>query len=250
MITARTGMTDVESRPAEAAEAQYERWHHWHVNWTAIWVGTLAAIAVALVIGLIGIAVGAHVLSPENRVVDLRQMHTGALIFSVCAAFFAFVVGGWVAVKIAGILRSEPAMLHGAVVWVVAVPLIMALSALGGAQMFGGWYAGLAGTPAWATGTGVPFERPDALGAGATESERAEYLRAMGDYRGRVRTWNEETPKAARNSALGALTALLLGLVGSVIGGWMGSGEPMSLTYHRTRNGRPQSSVAESGGRM
>ena len=36
-------------------------------------------------------------------------------------------------------------------------------------------------------------------------------------------------------AALGALTALLLGLVGSVIGGWMASGEPMTFTHYRTR---------------
>jgi uncharacterized membrane protein YeaQ/YmgE (transglycosylase-associated protein family) len=39
----------------------------------------------------------------------------------------------------------------------------------------------------------------------------------------------------ARNGALGALTALLVGLVGSVIGGWMASGEPMTFTHYRTR---------------
>jgi hypothetical protein len=32
-----------------------------------------------------------------------------------------------------------------------------------------------------------------------------------------------------------AVTALLLGLVGGVIGGWMASGEPMTFTYYRTR---------------
>ena len=36
----------------------------------------------------------------------------------------------------------------------------------------------------------------------------------------------------ARNSALGAITALLLGLVGAVIGGWMASGERMSIGRH------------------
>ena len=41
--------------------------------------------------------------------------------------------------------------------------------------------------------------------------------------------------------AIPALTALLLGLVGSVIGGWIASGEPMTFTYHRTRD------VATSG---
>ncbi len=39
----------------------------------------------------------------------------------------------------------------------------------------------------------------------------------------------------ARNGALAALTALLLGLVGSVVGGWMASGEPMTFTYHPIR---------------
>ena len=29
------------------------------------------------------------------------------------------------------------------------------------------------------------------------------------------------------------MTSLLIGLVGSVLGGWMASGEPMSLTYRR-----------------
>jgi hypothetical protein len=29
--------------------------------------------------------------------------------------------------------------------------------------------------------------------------------------------------------------SLLVGLIGSVIGGWMASGEPMTLTHYRTR---------------
>ena len=38
-----------------------------------------------------------------------------------------------------------------------------------------------------------------------------------------------------RNTALVTVVALLLGLVGSVLGGWLASGEPMSLTYYRRR---------------
>jgi uncharacterized membrane protein YeaQ/YmgE (transglycosylase-associated protein family) len=44
-----------------------------------------------------------------------------------------------------------------------------------------------------------------------------------------------EAARVARNAALGALTAMLLGLVGAVVGGWMASGEPMTLTHYRTR---------------
>jgi len=31
------------------------------------------------------------------------------------------------------------------------------------------------------------------------------------------------------------VVAMLLGLVGSVLGGWLACGEPMSLTYYRRR---------------
>ena len=86
----------------------------WPVSWSAIWVGTLAALAVGLIIGLIGTAVGAH---EASRYVDWKKVHLIGLVFSVAGAFFAFVVGGWVAARIAGILRSETAVLHGSIVW-------------------------------------------------------------------------------------------------------------------------------------
>lgn len=38
---------------------------------------------------------------------------------------------------------------------------------------------------------------------------------------------------AARTAALGGVTALLIGLTGAVIGGWMGSGEPMTFRAAR-----------------
>src|SRR5215472_13778422 len=84
-------------------ETRQERWRHWPVNWTAVWVGALAAFSMVLLFGLVGIALGAHLLGPEHRIVDLKKLSIGALIFSVCGAFFAFTIGGWVAGKIAGV---------------------------------------------------------------------------------------------------------------------------------------------------
>ncbi len=227
------GERTVES--PDPAEARYEEWRHWPVNWSAVWVGGLAALAVALIFGLIGLAVGAHLLGPEHRVVDLHKFGLGALIFSVCGAFFAFVIGGWVTGKIAGILRAEPAMLHGAIAWLVATPLLVVLVGLGAGSFFGGWYAGLSGTPSWAAPAAAPFDRPEPLAAGASQAERGAYQDALAKYHEQVRQWKEDTPRATRNSALGAVTALLLGLIGSVLGGWLACGEPMSLTYHRRR---------------
>jgi hypothetical protein len=156
----------------------------------------------------------------------------GALIFSVFGSFLSFAVAGWVAGKIAGVYHSEPAMLIGGVVWLVAVPLLAAASALGAGSLFGGWYAGLAPSP---VSTNSPYVRPDTVAANASEQEIAAYQVQLAQYNRNVSQWNEDTPKATRNGALGAVTAILLGLVGSVIGGWMASGEPMNFTHHLTR---------------
>jgi hypothetical protein len=217
------------------AEIKYEQWTHWPVNWTAVWVGTLASISAVMMFGLIGTAVGATVFQPDSRVVDLHKFAIGSLIFGIFGSFLAFVIGGWIAGRIAGILRAEPAMLHGAVVWLVATPVLVVVAALGAGSYMGSWHASLAGTPSWAAPAALPFEKPDLLGANATAEERSTYQAAMTKYRADVTQWREQTPKAVRNSAIGAVTALLLGLVGSVIGGWMACGEPMSFTYYRTR---------------
>ena len=92
---------------------RYETWVHWPVNWTAVWVGALAALALGLIIGLAGISLGMHVLGNEGRVLDWHKFKIGSLIFCVVGAFLSFVVGGWVTGRIGGIRRSEPAMLHG-----------------------------------------------------------------------------------------------------------------------------------------
>jgi hypothetical protein len=167
----------------------------WPVWWSAVWVGALAALATALVIGLVGAAVGAHQMTPRRPIATWSDFGLLALVFSVFGAFLSFVVGGWAAARVAGLRRAETAMLHGALVWLLAVPLLLAFGSLGAAGYFGDW--SLAGTPPWA---GVP---------------------PVADA------------KALRNGALGALTAMLLGLAGGVVGGWLGSGEPMTLTHRR-----------------
>lgn len=227
----------VETRLREArAEVEYEKWVHWPINWSAVFVGSLASLAAVLIFGLIGIALGAHLLGPENRVVDLKNLGIGALVFSIAGAFFAFVIGGWVAGRIAGTLHAEPGMLHGAISWLVATPVLLIMAGIGAGSLFGGWYAGLSGTPSTASNTSsMPFDKPEPLSANATEQERIDHQKAVDEYNNKVRQWREDTPRVTRNTALGALTALLLGVVGSVIGGWLASGEPMNFTHHRTR---------------
>jgi hypothetical protein len=175
-------------------------WRPWPV-WSAVWVGALSALAVGLVIGLIGYAIGAHQLTAP-RTTTFSNVRLVTTIFSVAGAFFAFVVGGWVAGRILGARRAEPAILHAVIAWLVTVPAMLLLGAVGATAMWGGWYGGLVASPAWVA---TPPTTP-------------------------------EIAAAVRNGALASVAALLLGLVGSVIGGWMASGEPMMLGYYRRRD--------------
>ena len=169
----------------------------WYVSWSGVFVGALSALALLLVFGLTGLAVGAHQIG--QRFASWHEFRVITLAFSVFGSFLSFVLGGWAAARVTGTRRAETAMLHGAIAWLVTVPGLLFLAALGAGGYFGTWYTGLAAPPAWAP-QATPIESPGAA-------------------------------LAARNGALGALTALLLGLVGGVVGGWMGSGERMSLNY-------------------
>jgi len=182
-------------------DTERSEWVAWPVGWSAVWVGALTALAVGLIIGLLGYAVGADQVA---RFVDWKKVRLVTVVFSIGGAFFAFVAGGWVAARIGGIRRSEPAILHGAIVWLLVLPMLLAFAALGATAQFGGWYAGHAGSPSWV----VPTPTPD-----------------------------PELATITRNNAVATAIALLVGLVGGVIGGWMASGEPMTFTHHRKRDG-------------
>jgi hypothetical protein len=182
-------------------DTQRPEWIAWPVAWSAVWVGALTALAVGLIIGLLGFALGANEVA---RYVDWKKVRLVSAIFSVGGAFFAFVAGGWAAARIAGIRRSEPAILHGTIVWLVTLPLLLALAAVGVSGHWGSWYGGLTAIPAWPAAASDP-----------------------------------DLAIATRNNALATVVALLLGLVGAVLGGWMASGEPMTFTHYRKRDRLP-----------
>lgn len=167
------------------------------VAWSGVWIGAFASVVAVVLFGFIGTALGAHRAGVEGRVTEWSGVGPGALTFAVLGAFFAFVIGGWVAVRLAGIRVPEHAALTGAVVFLVGTILLLALASQA-AQYLNGWYSGLA--PAPAAQPAVPNQPVD-----------------------------PSVAKAARNSAVAAAAVMLIGVIGGVIGGWAGSGERMTL---------------------
>jgi hypothetical protein len=184
------------------AVVHHESWTAWPVSWSAVWIGALASVVAVVLFGVIGTAVGSYRAGAEARITDFSGVGRVGIAYAVFASFLAFVIGGWIAARVAGIRRAEPAMLHGAIAFLVATVVLLALASFGG-TVYNGWYAALAPSPAVPATPGQPVE------PGAT--------------------------KAAATGAMAATVALLLGLAGSVVGGWMASGEPMTLTYYKTR---------------
>lgn len=226
--------TRLEAREfPRSSDYPFGKWTAWPVYWNGIIVGTLAALAVATIFGLVSIAVGAQLSDPDYRLTSLKSIRFQALLFAIFGSFFSFVAGGWVASKIAGIRHSEPAMLHGGIVWALAVPCILLMTAIGASGYSGGWYSSAILPTGGAYSAKAPFERPEPIASTASSSERTRYQTEVLHYQEQVQQWREQTPNVVRNNAICAITALLLGLIGSVIGGWMASGEPMTLTYRR-----------------
>lgn len=174
----------------------------WPIEWNSIVVGALSAIVAVVLFGLIGTAIGAHKTGVEGQITKWSGVGFFGLVWAVASSFFAFVIGGWVAARIAGTRNAQEAILQGALAWLVAVALMCAAAAFSGA-IFNGWYTGLAPTPAVPTQPGTPADPNAAI--------------------------------AARNGAVAAAGAILIGLMGSAIGGWMASGEPMTVGSYRLR---------------
>ena len=169
----------------------------WTVSWSGIWIGAMTSVVTVALLGFIGTAIGAHAAANAGRVTSFSGVGIGALAYAILASFFAFVIGGWISARIAGRRDAPTAALHGAVTWVVGTFLILCLAAFGAAFM-SGWFAGLSPAP---------------IGAPAVPGQPVD----------------PNIAAAARSSALTAATAMLIGLVGGVIGGWIASEQPMTV---------------------
>jgi hypothetical protein len=215
---------------------RFDHWNEWPVFWSAVWVGGLASVVGIVLCGLMGIAFGAHQIGAEHRIVNLHDVSFWSILCGVLSAFFAGILGGYITGEIAGIRRAETGMYHGAISWMVATPLVIVLAAMGAGAYLGGWNSGLAGNPSWAGQAQAPFARPDQPLANATAEERQLYLAEEQAYRAKVKKWRDETPLATRNAAIMGASSLLIGLIGSVVGGWLASGESIAFTFDRQRH--------------
>lgn len=101
---------------------------HDRIRWGAVWAGLVVAIATFIVLQLLFIAVEA---------IDLTAAEQADAWWTAAAAVLAFVLGGVTAGASTKWANAIDGLLHGTIMWAVAVAAILLLSVLGGGALFG-----------------------------------------------------------------------------------------------------------------
>ncbi len=142
---------------------------HRRISWGAILGGVVVALAVQLLLSLLGAGVGlGTVHTNAGTTPDAGSFGIGAGIWWFISSCIALGVGGYVAAWLAGIEVGFDGMLHGLITWGIATMLTLYLlsSAIGG--LIGGGFSALSGV-ASAAGSGISSAaQPLAQAAGVT----------------------------------------------------------------------------------
>ena len=151
------------------------------LSWGAIFAGVVIAVAVQLVLGILGAGIGLTMVDPvEGTTPGAAGFGIGAGIYWLVTTILALGAGGYAAARVAGVHERFDALVHGLVVWGVTLILTLYLltSAVGG--IIGGAFRTV-GAVAGAAGTTVGAAAPKAasiagVDEGDVRSEAAAYL--------------------------------------------------------------------------
>jgi hypothetical protein len=102
------------------------------IHWTAIWNGFFPALSTLVLFGLFGIGVN---IVPQTLTAGLGPAQ---VIWTLVTVIVAFLIGGFVAASTAATPNAGWGIVNGLMVFLVALPTMMLLGALGLSAFFGG----------------------------------------------------------------------------------------------------------------
>ncbi|MET0248435.1 MAG: hypothetical protein ABW164_01755 [Sphingobium sp.] len=132
------------------------------LSWGAIFAGVVIAVAVQLVLGILGAGIGLTMVDPvEGTTPGAAGFGIGAGIYWLLTTLIALGAGGYAAARVAGVHERFDALVHGLTVWGVTLILTLYLltSAVGG--IIGGAFRTV-GAVAGAAGATVGAAAPEA----------------------------------------------------------------------------------------
>jgi hypothetical protein len=199
--------------------------HDRKIHWSAVVAGLFATLATLVVMTVLGYALGMSTYDYGDRYNTTFGMGAGA--WAVFSAVVAFLFGGWFAARLAHAHYADTgrsnrhAVLQGLMVWFVAIPLVMLVTA-------GGW-AMLADQNRNYARAGAHYDQRNAMDNATPAAERVMPRGTAGDTDlagNPTMTRNErgEVERPAARAAWGTLASLVLGLAAAGFGGYLASG--------------------------
>lgn len=193
------------------------------IRWGPILAGLFASLTTLVVLGILGLAVG---LTSYDAGDSLSSFGLGAGIWSAVSTILAFLVGGWLAARTAATQGRNNGVLNGAMVWVVAIPLVLYLLSSGlDALVNTAGNVAATGAAAVAPAAAAIAEDAAAPAAQATVQDVGAAAQATVSAVGEQVTPEtvENAAETASSAAWGTLMALLLGLGAAAFGGLLGA---------------------------
>lgn len=195
------------------------------VRWGPILAGLVTALTTLLLLSILGLAVGLTAIDAERAARDggiPLSAGTGTAIWGAVTALLAFGLGGFVAGRTGAIFDRGWGALNGALVFLVAVPLILMLAGSG----IGGVLGSLGN---YASGLNISPQQIQQAAGQAQNQAQGQAQQVTPQQVG-------QAAENARNGAWGVVLGLLLGLAASAIGGM--AGVRRSLTVDTTHGQR------------
>lgn len=92
------------------------------IRWGPVIAGLFAALSTLAALTILGLAIGASAFDPGDTG---SGFGLGAGIWGAISVLAAFLVGGWLAGRTAAVPGRNSGILNGAMVWFVAIPLLL-----------------------------------------------------------------------------------------------------------------------------
>lgn len=132
---------------------------HRRVSWPALFAAVFVAIAIQILLSVLGVAVGLGLVGPAGHAPRVGSLGIGAGVWWFVSTLIALFIGGFVAAWMAGVASRFDGLLHGLVTWAISTLVVVYLltTALGG--LLGGAFS-IVGDSLSAAGAGIKAAAP------------------------------------------------------------------------------------------
>jgi|GEM_PF-511003 len=173
------------------------------VSWGAVIAGALAALAVMITLGLLGLGIGLWSVEPGSEVDTLGGMALGTTIWSVISMLLSLFAGGYVAARMSASWQKQSAVLHGLLVWSLATVALVWMATSATQSLFKtavGTLESISSGIASATEAVVPDSLPDfSLPEVAMDDLPAELRNTLREQGMTAENFKDEAREAFRN---------------------------------------------------